>query len=181
MDLANASTSLSDLAAAITALKLPLTFGDPAVAAFDKVKIFDLQDLAVAMEELFAFSNRIAIIALDGVDHETEVGGNSLKIKRSLTLTIIMADRRYSDRQKALTGDATTPGVLLLQKLLVDAVSGKLSAGAVAQPGPGRLVAIEHEKRPNETGRIVFAQDFSVSLAWDAVSLARDARIAAAK
>lgn len=181
MDLADIRTSLTDIAAAVSAITLPPAYGDPAVAAFDKVKIFDLQDLAVAMEELFAYADRIAIIALDGINHDSEVGGNSLKLKRSATVTILCADRRYSDRQKALMGDSATPGALQLQKLLVDALAGRLSGGSVAVPAAGRLALVEHDQRRNDPGRIVFAQDFEISAGWESVSLGRDARIAATR
>lgn len=183
MTLADPNLALAQLVTAVTALKLPAAYdaGDPPVpvAAFSKVKIFDLQDLAKAMEELFLYDNRIALIGLDAVNHDHTISGRTLTVDRTLSVTIIMADRRYSDRQKAMVGDSTTPGALLLQKVLVDGIAGELPlAGVVCAPGAGRLVALENEKRKDETGRILFAQDFTLYTSYAAVSLSRIAKIA---
>lgn len=180
MDLADPRDALNDLQTAIAAVLLPASFDPATPAAFDKVAVFDLQNLAVAMEELFAYSNRIALIALDAVDHNSSVLGRTLRVAQSLSITILFSDRRYSDRQKALMGDSTTPGALFLQTLLVNAVTGELPNGGVVQPRAGRLVALENADRTNETGRIVFAQDFDVATSWDAISSSRNARLAAA-
>lgn len=179
MTLANPSAALLEIVTALTALRLPVDPYGADVAAFDKIKIFDLQDLAKAMEELFLYSNRIALIGLDSVGHENLISGRTLKTARSLDVTVIMSDRRYSDRQKALMGDTTTPGALLLQKLVVDGVAGELPSGTIAQPGTGRLVALENEKRKDETGRILFAQDFTLNTSWAAESLTRAAKVPA--
>lgn len=173
-------TALNEILAAVTAITLPASYDATEPAAFDKVKLFDLDDLAVAMEELFAYSNRIALIALDSIEHGRSVSGRNIRLERSLGLTIIVSDRRFSDRQKAMVGDAVTPGALYLQTLLVDALSGELASGAVVIPGTGRLVSVTNEKRVNETGRIAFTQDFQVHIAWDAVSLSRKAMVAPA-
>ena len=179
MTLADPRTALNEIVTKLTALQMPITFADPQVDAFDKVNIFDLQDLAKALEELFLYSNRIALVGLDGVSHSNRVSGRSLIVERSLDVTVLIADRRFSDRQKAMMGDATTPGAVLLQKVVVDDLAGELPSGAVVTPGQGRLISLEFEKRTNETGRILFAQDFRVAVDWAAASLTRKAKIAA--
>lgn len=176
MQLADPRTALNELQAAIEGLRLPASFDQDMPLAFEKVKIFDLQDLRKAMEELFLYANRIALIGLDGIDHDAAVNGRTLVIERNLDVTIIVADRRYSDRQKALMGDSTTPGALFLQTLLVDALAGELNSGGVVMPGAGRLVSIEG--RENETGRIAFAQDLAIATDWDKASLSRGAKVA---
>jgi len=180
MTLADPRTALEELMTAVTALKLPLGIPWQGANAFDKVNIFDLQELTKAMEELFLYHNRIALIGLDSIDHENVVAGRTLRVMRSLSVTIIVADRRFSDRQKAMMGDGTTPGALYLEKLLVDGVAGELPSGAVMLPGTGRLIALENDKRKDETGRIIFAQDFDVALDWQAVSLSRIAKVSPA-
>ena len=148
-------------------------------ACFNKVKIFDLQDLMKAMEELFAYGNRIALIGLDAINYSNTVQGRTLIVEQSLSITVIIADRRFSDRQKALMGDSTTPGALLLQNVVVNGLAGELDSGAVCRPNTGRLTALELERRAAETGRIIFAQDFDVSLDWAAEKLSRRAKLAA--
>jgi hypothetical protein len=175
MTLADSRSALNDLVTALTALQLPSPFTG---AAFEKVQIFDLQDLLAAMQELYAYGNRIALIGLDAIEHQCTVSGRSLKIDRSLSVTVLIADRRFNDRQKAMMGDNTTPGALYLQKLVVDAVAGELSGGWVAQPGTGRLVLLQDEKRKDETGRILFAQDLRIAVDWDAAKLSRAAKVA---
>lgn len=180
MNLADPRTALNNLVTAITAITLPAAYGSDMVA-FDKVKIFDLQDLGVAMEELFLYADRIALIGVDSIRHESSISGRTLEVNLSMSVTVVFSDRRFSDRQKALMGDSdTTPGTLQLQKILRDAISGELAGGAIAKPGDGRLLVIENEKRANETGRIAFAQDFNLSLGWDSASLSRAAKISAA-
>jgi len=177
MNLADPRTALNELVRVITAMQLPVDPFGAEKLAFDKVKIFDLQDLVKAMEELFLYANRIALIGLDSVDHANVVSGRTLKTQRSLSISVIVSDRRFSDRRKALMGDATTPGALLLGKLLVDTLS-ELPSGAVVLPGTGRLASLE--SREDQTGRIVFAQDFEIATDWEAVSLSRIAKVAPA-
>ena len=180
MKLADPRIALNELAAAVAEMRLPLGVPWQGAAAFDKVNIFDLQDLSKAMEELFLYANRIALIGLDAVDHANEVTGRRLRTERTLAVTIVVADRRFSDRQKAMMGDASTPGALFLEKLLVDALAGELPGGAVVQPGAGRLVLLEHAQRDAGTGRIIFAQDFDVAIDFDAVTMSRGAKVAPA-
>lgn len=178
MQLTDPRTALEELLTAVTELKLPLGVPWQGKPAFHTVRIFDLQDLAKAMEELFVYASRICLIGLDSVDHSSVVRGRTLQVERTLSVTLILADRRHADRQLAMLGDAgTTPGALCLQKLVVDGLAGELPGGAVVRPGTGRLVSLENEKRKDETGRILFAQDFTVNLDFDAVSLSRRAKV----
>lgn len=178
MILADPRIALNELVTQITALQLPASFGED-VAAFDKVRVFDLQDLAKAFEELFVYANRVAFVALEGVTHQNTVTGRTLTTERSLNIKVLFSDRRFSDRQKALIGDDTTPGALLLEKLLVDHLAGELPSGAVVLPGSGQLIGLEFEKRTNETGRIIFGQDFTIATDWTASSLTRKAKVVA--
>lgn len=179
MSLTDPRIVIEEMVAKVTGVKLPVAFGEPAVSAFDKVKVFDLQDLAKALEELFLVSSRVALIGLNSVSHSHEVRGRSLMISRSLAVTVILSDRHYSDRQKAMMGSEPgvngTPGALLLAKLVVDAVAGELPSGAVVTAGDGRLAALEHAERKNQTGRIIFAQDFEVSVGSETMALSRKA------
>ena len=52
-------------------------------------------------------------------------------------------------------------------------------AGAILQPGTGRLISLENDKRKDETGRIIFAQDCKLALDWQNISLTRNAKTAA--
>lgn len=179
MTIADPRTALNELLTAVTALRLPAAVDPATPLAFEKVKIFDLGDLLVAMEELFIYGNRIALIGLSVIEHDTTIAGRDLRLSRALSVSIIISDRRFSDRQKAMMGDATTPGALLLQTLLVDALAGELPCGAVVEPGAGRLVLVENEKRKDLTGRLSLAQDFTVSTDWQHTRLSRTAKISA--
>lgn len=181
IELADPRDALNEILAVVAAITLPASYDATEPAAFDKVKIFDLDDLKTAFEELFAYSNRVAFIALDEIQHGNRVSPGHLTTERSLGVTTIISDRRFSDRQKAMMGDATTPGALYLQKLLVDALAGMLTSGCVVVPQTGRLISLVDEKRKNETGRIAFTQDFDVYIDWASTSFnQRKAKIAPA-
>lgn len=181
MTLVDPRTSINEVLAIVTALTLPLSFADPAQKAFEKVKIFDLEELNTALQELFVVHNRVAFIGIDAIFQSSSIAGRKLEVSRALGLTIIASDRRFSDRQRALMGDTTTPGALLLQTLLVEALSCGLPSGAVCQPEDGRLVKLQSKERDDGTGRIIFAQDFTVNFDWINVPLDRGAILTSAR
>jgi hypothetical protein len=177
MDLLNPKSVIELLESKLTALQLPESFGSE-VKAFEKVKVFDLQDVQKAFEELFLYGNRIAILAVDVVRHQNEISGRNLNVTRTMDAIVLFTDRRYADRVLALMGDDQKPGILLLEKLLVDELTGELSNGAVVLPGTGELVALQDDKRKDLTGRIIFSQPFNITLDFETVPLSRKARIA---
>lgn len=180
MNLPDPRTAVNELVTKLTALKLPASYDATEPAAFDKVKIFDLQDLAKALEELFIISNRVCLVGLDAVNDITSVQGRNLIVERSISVALIMSDRRYSDRQKAMMGDVTTPGAIYLETLVVNGLAGELTSGSIAEPGDGRLLGLEAANRDNQTGRIVFVKNLTITLGWDSVSLSRKAKVAPA-
>jgi hypothetical protein len=146
----------------VTSIKLPGEFGEN-VSAFQAVRQYDLQgELVKALEELLVFKDRVAFILLDSVGYENELEGGILLSHRQLSLTVLCADRNWGSRQKALKGDATTPGVQLLQELIIEELCGEISEGAVIEPGQGQLFSLSGKDRDNAAGRLAWSQEFNI-------------------
>ncbi|HMP82618.1 MAG TPA: hypothetical protein PKA41_07965 [Verrucomicrobiota bacterium] len=174
-----ARTALIELEAAVAALKFSEDAG-PAFAGkpvFERVHIFDLRDLVKALEELFTLANRVAFLALDRIDYSTAGGSGRTSISGEINCVVLFSDRRYSDRIKAMMGDATTPGALRIQDELALHLPRELACGATLLPGTARPIGLENEQRADLTGRILFAFDLSVATGRDDATLSRRARL----
>lgn len=141
-------------------IELPVAYGG---MAFQEVRIFDFEDLAKAIEELFAFKDRVAFVILENVQHQVEIMGRQMTCRRTVDLTVLLADRHWGNRQLALMGDvSSTPGAIQLADLVVDAVTGE-HEGLTVKPGTGEIFALEGRARDNAPGRIAWRQEFTVA------------------
>jgi hypothetical protein len=160
-------TILSTVKTVIEAIELPESYGD-GVKAFQEVKIYDLEDLLKAIEELLTFKDRVAIMVMDNAQHDTEILGRQLTAKRTIELTVLLADRHWGNRQIALLGSSPegpqeTPGAIQLSHLLINGITGEQSGGIIVQPGFGEIFALEGKTRDNATGRIAWRQEFTIA------------------
>lgn len=158
---------LNTLQTAVTALKV-----DESTNLFDEVKVYDFEDLGKAIEELFLFKHRIAVLLLEDAPHESNILGRVLFVRRIVNLTILLADRNWSNRQVAMMGNEETPGAIQLAHLLVEGLAGEQSGGIIVAPGQGDLMAIE---RNNAPGRIAWRQEFRVAAGTTKRNLSRNA------
>ncbi len=146
----------------VTAIKLPAEVFDSATA-FQAVKQYDLQgELRKALEDLLVFKDRVAFILLDQVTYDNQRDGRVLTTARTVSVTVLCADRNWGNRQIALKGNAATPGVQLLQELLIDALFGELIEGTSVEPNLGQLFALMGKERDNNSGRLAWSQEFTV-------------------
>ncbi len=135
--------------------------GGSATAVFQKVGIFDLTDIVPALNELFAFGERVCFVILEGEDFREEKVGQEMRYHQQRRVSLIFSDRNWGDRQLALLGDTTTtPGALVLKDLLMPGVTGILVDGVYAAPESGELIELHDQARQDAPGRIVYRQPF---------------------
>lgn len=129
---------------------------------FDVVKTFDLDDLGLAFQELLVFKKRVAIVVLNQERQTSQIMGRMLEVNFHEDFSVLISDQSYKNRQLALVGDDTTPGVLMLSDVLVQAMLGELSTGYVCVPHDGELFAITGKDRETQIGRIGWRQDLTL-------------------
>ena len=136
----------------------------PVQALFGKVEIYDLTDLAIAINDLLAFKDRICLVVLDSEDYENVRSGQELHCLQTRRVVLLMADRHWTKAQTALLGDGTkTPGVLDMKDLVLPAVIGLLQDGVMCEPGTGELSAVQsQDKGRTKDHRITYWQPLTL-------------------
>lgn len=158
-------TVLDALKAKLEALQWTPEGGSPE-PAFGAVKLFDLSELDTAFEELLVFKQRACFVVLDVERFENEISGSKLLAAQRRTVALLITDRDYGKRQRALEGSATSPGVLALKDLVLDPsaeVLGLITEGVVCEPGAGGFLELKSDARDRNPGRICYEQDLELS------------------
>lgn len=118
------------IVALVSALVMPGQ-DDPDVKAFEKVVLFDTQDLAEAFQFLTLVEQRVCLVVpLDEQFEESlpAIGGVALKYlwKRRLPVVVICSDRVLGDRTAAWWGSDSEEGAYALAESVLPAVTGQL-------------------------------------------------------
>lgn len=129
---------------------------DNASLAFQKVAMFDMSNLLVALQELVTYTSRVCLIVHDTEQFENEKKGTQLHVRQRRNITLLIADRHFANRQKAMFGDGTTPGVLALKDAVLNNVLGLLAPGIYCQPIHGEQMVLEQKVRDQLQGRVAF-------------------------
>lgn len=157
-------TVLTALKAKLEALEWTPAAG-PAEPAFQKVALFDVDDLSTALKDLLVFKDRACFILLDADRCDNELVGTKILSRQTRTVALLITDRDYGKRADALVGDATRPGVLALKDLILDPANeiiGDLVTGVAVLPGTGSPMRITGEQRDNLTGRLAYELDLEL-------------------
>src|SRR4051812_6913316 len=94
--------------------------GGVAEPAFKKVELFDITELDTAMSELFIFKDRVCLVVLDSENYENDtLTSTKLLSKQTRSVALVIADRNFGKRQRALIGSDGSPGVLVLKDLIL--------------------------------------------------------------
>lgn len=156
---------LDRLVVAIQAMRFPAKLGTithpfagELIFESGSVKIFDLMDMTKAFAELLVFTKRAAFIVIEASTASDTVNGNRTSQDYRDRFTIFCSDRSYKNRELALSGDSTTPGVLIIKDAIEKSIFGELGEGAFARPGDGDIFAITGDNRDEQNGRIGWAQ-----------------------
>jgi hypothetical protein len=145
-------------------LAVPWTPG-PGGALLQHVEIFDMTDLALALNQLLMLKgHRVCLIVHDSEDFENQTTGNELHCYQTRHVLLVVSDRHWTKAQTALLGDGTTtPGVLTIKDLVLPAVIGLLQDGIKCEPGHGELSVVEStEKSTVPAHRIAYFQQLTL-------------------
>lgn len=174
----------AEILAAVIALLRAVTWTNPATLAeepaFPTVKPFVGTDLNKALQALLTTQTRAAYVVFDRTTWEHEIGGDSVRSRRSSLLWVVVTDRAIGDYMSALYGTAVlgegirnpntapTPGALGLADLLVEPLTGQL----LVNPQGVRLLPESEEPTLVEvdqnqmSGRAAVAVQFRAQGGW---------------
>jgi hypothetical protein len=105
---------------------------EPGVKAFDRVELFDSEDLSAAFQFLLITEQRVCVIVPLEAKFETVFGGASgmasrkLTSKREVPVVVLCSDRVLGDRKAALYGSDTERGAYALAELALPVCVGLL-------------------------------------------------------
>ena len=152
------NTALDKLVADLQAIEWTPLSG-PVQSAFNKVSLFDMSNLAVALRELMTFVGRVCFVVHDSERFENSRpgSGRELRTRQTRSITLLISDKQIANRQIALFGDATNPGALALKDLVLDSIVGLLVPGVFVQPEHGEQMILSEKARAELTGRVAFA------------------------
>lgn len=105
--------------------------------AFERVEIFGLVDLEAATKKLVLNQSRFCVLVYAGDEFSTEQRGQDLHVRSTHSVVCLITDQFIPDATEAQMGNATTPGVHELQRLVLGAVTGNLlpnPRGAFCRP-----------------------------------------------
>jgi hypothetical protein len=159
---------LTQLQTKLLAVTLPTAWKTPAEDAFaaGAVKVFDMQNLELALQELLVFEDRACFIVFQSWEYEPRTAGRVAYTSRQMELVLLMTDRDFGSRNNALVGDADNPGVLRIADAVVAAIGGDIndssSPAMLFTRGTGETFTITGEERDNLTGRAGFVQTYVV-------------------
>lgn len=164
---------------ALSAIQFPATYDDAPCLftgpVFESVRAFDFDDIALAFEELLVFKNRVAFVVMTDEAQSSAIEGRVMTTVFHDDFSILCSDRSYKNRQLALLGDATTPGVNMIADILVKSIMGEIAPGFVCEPKGGEMFALTGETRDNEIGRIGWRQHVIMHGGREARDLSRQA------
>jgi hypothetical protein len=145
--------------AIITALQTNIaavTLADGVTKAFDRVELFDSENLPAAFQYLLISQQRVCVIVALDEKFPLVTRGMKLILQRELPVALLISNRVLGDRTASLFGNATTPGAFGLMELVLTAVTGQLlpnPCGVVCEPSSSGVITVSDptKKLPNRT------------------------------
>lgn len=131
---------------------------DPgAAAAFDRVELFDAEDLVEAFRYLLITEQRVCVIVPLTEEFETQIDGLKLVVTRSLPVAVLMSDRVLGSRKAALYGRAAGDdgtgaelGAYALLELALPELTGLLLAnpnGVMGEPQSDSVLSVRDTEK----------------------------------
>ena len=113
---------------AVTEKLEALVFPEESVLAgesvFERVDVYDIPRLEVALKDLLNFKNRICLIVPLNETYVPETKGGMIHTRKSQQFLFIVSDKDYMPGKPSYFGDATRPGVLVMKDLVIEALLG---------------------------------------------------------
>lgn len=159
------------LKAQLQAVQLPDAFlnGGPAQPAFQRIELFDNENLTLAFKTLLVSEQRICLIVPLTPRWEDKANENPRVTRRVLPVALLISDRVIGDRNAALFGGDKNPGAYALSALALPVVTGQLisnPAGVVSMPANESIIIIKKEERENLPGRAAIALELECRGGW---------------
>lgn len=168
-----AKANFKSVPVVVNALKTQLAavkLADAATDAFERIELFDNENLAEAFKTLLISEQRIAVIVPLEARWEQKNPAESIRtVRRVLPVVLLISDRAIGDRTTALFGSADSPGAFGLSALALPAVTGQLfsnPAGVVAMPSSESVVILKDAEKSNLPGRAVVAVEVQCQGGW---------------
>lgn len=157
------STLLAALKARLEALQWTPDGGDPE-ALFQQVKYYAEPDLVKALAEIRVIQNRCCLIVPDANEYRNDQQGRSMITGVERTVFLVLTDRDYAQAQDALLGDASRPGVIVMEETVVDDVTGVNLGlrGVRVKPERGESVFIGGDDAKKIPGRRVRTLELAI-------------------
>jgi hypothetical protein len=150
----------------LTAIQLP----DKSGPLFQRVELFDSENLLEAFQLLLISEQRLALIVPLDAHWETESSQRKLLTRRSLPVDILVSDRVLGNRTAALYGDDNNLGAFALAALAVPSVSGQLlpnPSGVVSYPVNESVLIVKNKAdKQNLPGRAAIAIELECKGGW---------------
>lgn len=130
--------------------------------AFETVGLFDAVDLEAALRVMLDARNRVCVIIFDSASFDSQWTGGQLDCKQKREIDLLVSDRVIDrDPRKAIFGSSPDgrgehPGVLALQDLVIEQVSGLLLAnpkGVYLAPVGAEPIVVSDAKAKEMPGR----------------------------
>jgi len=138
-------------------------------AAFQRVELFDSENLVEAFQVLLVSEQRIAVIVPLAAHWETECSQRKLLCRRVQPVAILISDRVIGTRTQALYGGVTNPGAFNLAALAVPFVAGQLinnPGGVVSVPTSESSMILKQADKTNLPGRAAVALELDCKGGW---------------
>lgn len=134
-----------------------LTLAQPPESVFERVVVFDSEDLVAAFRFLLVSEQRVAVVVPLDEEFKPALQGVKLVITRRLPVAVLVVDQVIGDRTAAFLGSTdpaiATPGALALAEYVLPALTGMLLGPenkVVSKPLHAGPLVIQDPK--NETG-----------------------------
>lgn len=130
---------------------------------FEAVEKFDITTADKAFGRVLSNQNRVALVVWFGEEFTNIMQGRDQLTRRKTKLRVIVSEKSLGDRQIALFGTTTTPGVLKMKDLVIETVTGPLFAETtndVAMTPVTAFTALIEETGNQFPGRVIASIDF---------------------
>lgn len=161
---ASTTAIASAMKAQLQTVKLPDN-----TAAFQRVELFDSENLVEAFAMLLMSEQRIAIVVPLTARWEAESQQRKLLSRRVQPIAVLVSDRVIGTRQVALYGNDKNQGAFALAALAVPFLTGQLlpnPAGVISLPTSESVLNLKREDKQNLPGRSAVVLEFDCKGGW---------------
>jgi len=153
------------LQAQLQTVQLPANGG----TAFQRVELFDSENLIEAFQVLLLSQQTIAIVVPLASHWQEELSQRKVLCRRVQPVAVLISDRVLGNRTAALFGSASNTGAFNLSALAVPAITGQLlpnPSGVICVPTGESSLVLKQADKTNLPGRAVVALEVDCKGGW---------------